>query len=338
MATTRRSPARRWTILPLAFLLGAGLGSCGAGQLDGQEGAVSDEPGEASAPAAVRVAVSVAPQGDLVRRLGGSLVETTVLVPAGSEPHAWEPSPRVVAGLADADLYFALGHPAFPFETRLIASLGPERRDSLPVVTLSGDSLGGFRSHAVGGRSGGRRLPEEDLAHGDGDGHAHPPGESDPHLWLSPRRVREAMVRLAEALVAVDPAHGQEIRGRLETLLGEIDQVDRRLAAAAAAVPERTFLTYHASWGAVAEDYGLEQVAVEHSGREPGPRQMAQVVDRARSKGLTLVLVERGVSRRSAETLAEEIDGRLVDIDPLGDDWMEIMDELIEAFEGSAAR
>jgi zinc transport system substrate-binding protein len=317
MATTRRFQAGPQRILILALLALAGVVAC-------QE--AGEGTAEAAATDAVRVVVSVAPQADLVRRLGGARVEVTVLVPAGSEPHAWEPSPRVVASLADADLYFAIGHPGFPFETRLMASLGAERREGLPVVTLSGDRVDGFRSAA------GRPLPAEDLAHGAGRA-----GVGDPHLWLSPRRVRGAMVRLADALVAADPTHEGEIRGRLESLLGEIDQVDRRVAAAADAVPGRTFLTYHAAWGSVAEEYGLEQVAVEHSGREPGPRQMARVVDRARSEGLTLVLVERGVSHRSAETLAEEIGGRLVEVDPLGDDWMEIMDQLIRAFEESAA-
>lgn len=314
--------------MTLTVLLGAGLGACGPGQLGGDARDAAAAPG-------VRVAVSVAPQADLVRRLGGAWVEVTVLVPPGAEPHAWEPSPRVVASLANADLYFALGHPAFPFESRLIASLGPERRDELPVVTLSGVGLGGFRSAVSSGRTAGRPLPGEDLRRGDGHDH-HSESVGDPHLWLSPRRVRDAMVRLADALEQADPAHAGEYRAHLAAFLEELEAVDRRLAAAADALPGRTFLTYHASWGVVAEDYRLEQVAVEHSGREPGPRRMVRVIDRARSEGLELVLVERGVSHRSAETLAEEIGGRLVEIDPLGEDWMEIMDELIEAFEGSA--
>jgi zinc transport system substrate-binding protein len=50
--------------------------------------------------AATRVFVSIAPQKYFVQKIGGDLVSVAVLVPAGADPHTYEPKPKQMAELS----------------------------------------------------------------------------------------------------------------------------------------------------------------------------------------------------------------------------------------------
>src|ERR1700710_2325524 len=64
----------------------------------------------------IRVAVSVPPQADFVRRIGGGHVQVEVMIPRGDSRVAYPLPPRQVAALSRARIYVAVGHPAFEFE------------------------------------------------------------------------------------------------------------------------------------------------------------------------------------------------------------------------------
>lgn len=294
--------ARRWRDLAALALLASPLAA--AALLAGCQRAAAP----ARQPGRLRVAVSVPPLAYLVDRIGGARVETVVLAPPGSDPHAWEPSPRQLATLERADLYVAVGHPAFPFEGRYLAAWR-EGNPGLRVVTLAAGSA----SLAAAGNT--------DGVHG------------DPHVWAAPYTVAAAAPRIAEALIAADPAHAEAYRQDLAALLADVAAVDARLHEALDGHRGRAFLAYHAAWGHLAEQYGLRQLAVEWNGREPGPRQMVAVIEQARAAGVGVVFAQRGESPQGARALAAELDAEVVELDPLAYDWVASMRATAEALE-----
>lgn len=292
-----RRPALLAVFLALATALG--LTACRGGG------------GRAGAGGKLVVAVSVPPQAFLVDRIGGEHVATTVLVPAGTEPHAYEPSPRQVAALEDARVYVKIGHPSFPFEKRFLDRLAAAN-PGLEVVDMS---------------AGIELLPAA------GDGHGIDPSATDPHVWLAPATMAAAAGNVAAALERVDPEHAADYRARLAGFLADVDRIDRRLRDALEGAAGRTFFVHHDAWAYLAGQYGLRQVAVETGGREPGPRRLVELVERARAEGVKVVFVQEGFSPRSAEVLAHEIGGRVVALDPLTYDWLASMERAAEAFE-----
>ena len=89
------------------------------------------------------------------------------------------------------------------------------------------------------------------------------------------------------------------------------------------ALPEdrRTFIVFHPSYGYLARDYGLNQVAVEMHGKEPKPRDLQKLVHEAKEHQVKTVFVQPQFSRRSAESLSREIQAKIVSIDPLAFDF-----------------
>ncbi|HEX6861185.1 MAG TPA: zinc ABC transporter substrate-binding protein [Thermoanaerobaculia bacterium] len=243
----------------------------------------------------IRVAVSVAPQAAIVQRIGGDRVAVDSLVAPGASDEDLSLSPRKAIALEHTDLYVKVGHPAFSIEARYIDPF-LERHPEIRVVDMSrGMDL----------------ITEDDHGHEGGD----------PHVWVAPQTVGVAARNIAAALSDLDPAHAPEYRANLERFLKDVDRLDREIRARLAPLENgrRAFLVYHPSWGYFARQYGLEQIAIEAEGKEPGAVRLIRVIEQARRERAQVVLVP--YPRESAQVLAEAIGGRIVTADPQSADW-----------------
>ena len=248
------------------------------------------------------VAVSVAPQREIVARLAGDAVEIVTLVPPGTDVETFAPAGQLIAARERAALGFRVGDAAFTLEARLVDPWLARRRH-LASVALA-DHVRGQPGSAPA---------------------AAPHG--DPHLWVSPRIVRGAAAELAVRLARLLPGEAAAIRSRAVGLDADIAGLQARLAARLGGRGGR-FLIDHPSLGHLARDYGLEQIAIEHEGKEPTPAQLARLVERARRDKFRIVLTQRNVARRGAEVLAREIGAELVEVDPLAPDWLANMERI----------
>lgn len=262
--------------------------------------------------AALEAVVSVSPLQTFVERVGGARVTASVLVQPGQSPATYDPTPQQLAGLEGADVLFRIG---VPFERSWIGRI-KSAMPGLTVVDLSeGLAL--------------RRL----------EGHAHddPPGEDDaepldPHIWTSPPLAVEITRRIAEALARLDPGSAGFYRGNAASFITELQRLDRDIRATLAGEPGRAFLVYHPAWGYFADTYGLRQVAIEAAGREPGPRQLARTIERARTAGVAVIFVQPQFSRANADAVARAIGARVVTADPLSPDYLDNMRRVARAF------
>ena len=136
-----------------------------------------------------------------------------------------------------------------------------------------------------------------------------------------------------EALVRLDP-EGREIYGRgYGDLVEDLQSLDRRIARILEPVKGEPFFVFHPSFGYFAEDYGLQQIAVETGGAEPSARQLARLIEEARERGVRVIFVQPQFSQKSAETIASEIGGAVVPIDPLARDYVENLGKMARAVE-----
>ena len=104
------------TFLALLLLALIAVG-CGSGV--GSEGAGGVAEGEA-----LRVVATTSIVADVVANVGDDLIDLTVLLPPGTDPHAFEPTPRDVAAIADAHVLFANGLGLEEFLKEMLASAG----------------------------------------------------------------------------------------------------------------------------------------------------------------------------------------------------------------------
>ncbi|WMW65650.1 metal ABC transporter solute-binding protein, Zn/Mn family [Nitratidesulfovibrio liaohensis] len=298
----------------------------------------------ASAAAAVQVAVSILPQKYFIQRIAGDLAEVTVMVPPGADPHTYEPKPSQMRGLADAKLYMTIG---VPFEQswldRIMAAGG---KDMTVVRPEKGIDLLPQDEHVLDeGHEGGQGAGHKDASaaapntsHDDHDGeaaeaHHHDHEGGDPHIWLSPALVKMMAGSIKAVLVKADPAHAAVYRANHEAFVRELDELDLHINGLFENVPEnrRRFMVFHPAWSYFAHNYNLREVAVEVEGREPGPVQLTRIVEFARKEKIEALFVQPQFSKRGAETIARNVGARLIEADPLAEDWAANIRRVAEA-------
>jgi zinc transport system substrate-binding protein len=283
----------------------------------------------ATAAAPLQVTVSIPPAAFFVERIGGAQVRVQAMVPPGVEEETYAPSPRQIADLLHSRLYVALGHPAFPLESRYLLPLlaaHPEVRlvsmsRGIPLIPMAGTAAAAPAAAQATGR-------------------AAAAGETDPHIWLAPGPVAIAARNIAGGLAAVDPGHRAAYEQGLEGFQRELRGLDaafRRAAAAASPRPLR-FLSYHPAWGYLARQYGFRQLVVEAGGRDPGAASLVALVAAARRDGVRLVLVPPGMPARTTQSLAAAIGGEVLEVDYLARDWLAMMRRLAAALEEAGRR
>ncbi|MBN2333077.1 MAG: zinc ABC transporter substrate-binding protein [Deltaproteobacteria bacterium] len=256
--------------------------------------------------APMRVVVSILPQKFFVEQLAGELVDVAVMVPPGADPHTYEPRPSQMEALADAHVYFTIG---IPFEKVWLPRLGQVNKNLQFVA-----SDRGIEKISVNGNAAAfDRQPVNKHQH----------LLPDPHIWLDPSLVKQLSRTMTETLCVLDADHQDVYRNNLaqwEERLTLLDEELRLLTAPMQSNPY--FLVFHPSWGYFARAYGLQQLAVERHGSEPGPRYLAQLVEQSRKLGIKAIFVQPQYRGNGAALLAGELGGRVIEVDPLAENWL----------------
>ncbi len=254
------------------------------------------------------VVTSVPPQAYIVKRIGGDRVNVQYIIPAGASPATYSPTPRQVVAISTCQIYFKVGHKNFLFERRHVNPLLQDNQD-ISVVNMCPDCI---------------QVPVTD-EHDDSihERHDHDLSSSDPHLWISFEYVQHSAEELCSVLVAIDQVNKNEYQKNCTILLNDIDVLKEKIANQYSSLDRPSFMVYHPVWGYFASEFGVEQIAIEHEGKEPSPADLVRLIQLARSRDIKTIVVQSGFSTKGAEVIANEIGAKILELDPLAYDWLE---------------
>jgi zinc transport system substrate-binding protein len=129
--------------------------------------------------------------------------------------------------------------------------------------------------------------------------------------------------QVLEALVALDQeAGGETYRANYEALIAEIDALFGRLREEFRPLAGRAVFVYHPSFGYFLDEFGLVQEAVESGGKEPTPRELEALIQRAKEERPLAIFVQAQFPVEAARTVADATGATLVSLDPLSPDWL----------------
>jgi zinc transport system substrate-binding protein len=262
----------------------------------------------------IKVFVSIQPQVDFVKRIGGEHVQVTVMVLPGRSPAVYEPSPRQMVELARARVYFRIG---VQFEDAFIPRIIGSSNNLMIVDTRHGIQLRKMASHP-GGKS----------EHSRGQTHNDDHGGFDPHLWLSPVLVKQQSKIIYDTLVRIDPKSAAEYTANYQSFIRDLDALDQRIRKTLAPFKGGKIFVFHPAYGYFADAYGLEQVAVEIEGRVPTGKALTKFIQMARHENAKVIFVQPQFSEKSAATIARAISGAVVPLDPLAGDYIGNMTDM----------
>ncbi len=342
----------------------------------------------------LNVIVTIPPQVEWTERVGGENVKLTVMVPAGADPHTYEPTPSQMRAVSQADVYFKIGS-GMEFEERWMDTLREQNSDMVVVDGSVGIELLDYdhrcddhelehliediehiihewedgdmtaesamkaieelihdpeehdgehvieeTDHIIHEWENGNMTAEEAMEAIEGLIHHredhHHEGD-DPHTWLSPKNAKIMVNNLLDALVELDSDNEEYYKDNAQGYLEELDTLHRAIKDALHPYHGRKFLIYHPSMGYFAHEYGIEQVGVEREGREPGISGLMAVIEQAKEDDIRVVFVSPQFDESNAQTIADEIDGEVIRLNPLGEAYLDnlgdISNKLVSAFQ-----
>ncbi|WP_406670987.1 zinc ABC transporter substrate-binding protein [Methanolobus sp. ZRKC4] len=277
------------------------------------------------------VAVSVLPQAEFVEKIAGDSVKVIVMVPPGADPHSYEPTPGQLRDLSNAKLYAMVGS-GITIEDNMIGKIADLNPEMVIIDCSEGITMSEMEAHAH------EDEDEHDVEdeHDAEDEHGEETG-MDPHIWTSPANVKLMVENIYGGLVELDPENEATYFENKNAYLAELDALDEQIKTTLSGKEGSSFIVYHPAWGYFADEYSLEQISVEIEGKEPSVQDMQRLIDTAKEKNIKVIFVQSGFSTTSAQTIANEIDGEVVEVDPLAKDYIGNLANVTAAFEKGLA-
>ena len=211
-----------------------------------------------------------------------------MLLPAGSESHSFEPSPKDMVNIQSADLFIYTGAEMEPWAGRVLDGLGGDG----PMV-LDGSQ--------------GIELMESEHDEGSGDGHQH---GLDPHFWLDMSLAQQFVNAIRDALIALDPEGEALYTQNAQDYCQALQDLDVAFMEAAQN-GQRKELIFGGrfAFGYFVRRYGLTYQAAYDScaaGAEPSVKVVAALIQEIQDKDIPVIYYEELADPKVARSIAEQ--------------------------------
>lgn len=238
--------------------------------------------------------------GDVLKQIGGDRITQTNLLPYGSDPHSFEPTPQDVARIVEADLIFING-------VELELNLEPIW-ESVNAQDKVVDISSGIELLDVDASSGNNVDTEHNDEH----------SSNDPHVWTDPNNVRGWVDNIVNQLVITDPQNATIYQSNSTTYKSKLIDLDAWIRNQVADIPppKRLLVTDHQIFGYFAEEYGFTQVGAiipaYSTLAEPSAQEIAKIEDAIRMLGVKAIFVGNTVNPALAKRIAEDTGTQLI--------------------------
>jgi zinc transport system substrate-binding protein len=155
--------------------------------------------------------------------------------------------------------------------------------------------------------------------------------DMDPHIWLGFEEVKIQAAHMRDVLSSIDPGGTEDYSRGFSEFSADIDRIRTETVEALSSIRGKMLFVYHPTFGYFADTFGLIQHAVEIGGNAPSPKQIERIIDEAREEEAAAIIVQPQFSQAGANRIAEAVGANVVSVNPLSDNWIEMMTELKNA-------
>ena len=252
------------------------------------------------------ITVSIAPYKYFVEKIAEDDFKINIMVPPGADPHIYEPFPDQISGLRKSEAYISNGY--LGFEDAWLGRFY-EINPTMKRLSLS-DGIEPLEHHSHEGKG---------------------VETADPHYWVSPDCAKTMAKNILNFFITLNPERREFYEANYLALDSVITSIDDEARQLFSTTNKSSFMIYHPNLGYLARHYNLEEISVEHEGKEPSPARLKYLIDRAKKENIKAIFVQKEYDIRNAKAIADEIGAEIVIIDPLSEDWEKATREIIGA-------
>jgi zinc transport system substrate-binding protein len=253
------------------------------------------------------ITVSIPPFKYFIKEIGGEDFDVNIMVPAGANPHIYEPVPEQIANLRKSVAYISDGY--LGFEMTWLDRFYETNR-GMKKLSL-GQNIDIIKP-----------IVHSDTEHVEG---------ADPHYWVSPKCALIMAMAVKKLLIELSPQNSGKYELNYSNLVKSINVIDEKAIELFSGYQNRSFMIFHPTLGYLARDYGLKEIAVENEGKEPNPSSLIELINLGKSENIRVIFVQREYDTKNARAIAAETGAVLETIDPLSEDWAASVQQIIDA-------
>lgn len=263
------------------------------------------------------VIVTLFPQYDMVRSIAQDKVDLEFLLPAGVEPHAYEPSPSTLIRINESDLFIYTSDNMETWITNLFGELNEEG----PIVVNS--SIGvEFITHEEDEHVGEEHTDESEL---------------DPHYWLDPLNAKIMVENITNGLVEMDPDNKDFYQSNAEKYLSDLDILNQEFVDLFDQVKLRKIIYGgHFAFGYLSHRFDI-QILSPYTGyspdAEPSVSSLTELIDVMEENNIEVIFYEELVDPKIARTISEQTGARIEVLHGAHNLSIEEMDEELTYFD-----
>ncbi|MEA4846485.1 MAG: metal ABC transporter substrate-binding protein [Clostridiaceae bacterium] len=237
------------------------------------------EAGKKPTGRSMKIYASFYPMYFLASEIAGDKAEVITMIPAGAEPHDWEPTPKMIIELQKADMLIYNGAGMETWIDNVLPNVD-EKRTKI-VDASEGIELLGSSGH----------------------------GTYDPHIWVSPVRFKQQAQTIYDALLEIDSGNSEYYEKNKQDLDSRLSKLDKDIRDASKSFKSNVIVVSHEAFGYFAKDFSLEQIAIRgiNPQEEPSPSKMAELARKCSENDVKYIFFEKLTSPKLSETLAKEV-------------------------------
>ena len=270
---------KRWAALLLGLVVVGSFSACG----DGNDQSNSQQESR------IKVSVTFDAMKEFVAAVGKDKVEISTIIPAGTEPHDFEPKAQDLAALSKAKVfvYSGLGMEGWAEEAIQAA-------DNAALVSVE----------ASKGADAIKNTEQEEIEE-------H--GQYDPHIWLSLKGAQLQVKNIKDGLVRADPSNKAYYEENCDNFVSRLESLYSEYTEKFQSVQKKSFVTGHAAFGYLCREFGLAQNSVEDTFAEgePTAQQLAELVEYCKENKVKTIFAEEMASPAVSQTLANEVGAKV---------------------------
>ncbi|QNN21366.1 zinc ABC transporter substrate-binding protein [Planctomycetales bacterium ZRK34] len=299
-----------WTKYVMIVAIGAVLAVAGCDR------EAQSPPGGASGGRPVVVA-TIWPVASLVQQIVGEAADVRCLVPPGITPHGFEPTGRDAEAMRRCVALVCVGMNFDGWADGSLRRFAGKDTPSLHLAELAGGDHDDHDEHA---QADDHTEHAEHAEHDDHDDHDHT--GPNPHVWVDPVLMHEAVIKLGEQLSKLIPDAAEDIYQNTQHLADELAAVDAAYRKELEPFKGRNIVTYHNAFDRMAERYGLHVAVTLTPIDAPGamtPKRMEQAIEAIDKYKLRVLFAEPQFPEDAASAVRAETGVQVMTLDPIGD-------------------
>ncbi len=227
--------------------------------------------------------------GDIASQVVGDLSTVEVLIPAGVDPHSFEPTPQDVARISNCDVLIINGG-------GMEAWLDPILQNT-PASALVITASQGIPFRVI-------QNTEDSTITSSSTG--------DPHFWMNPLNVKQYAYNIQDGLVSIKPEWQDTLARNTDLYINQLNELDAWIQNQVNTIPaaQRMLITNHEDLGYFADQYHFQIIGSIipsfTSGSSPSARDIASLEDRIISMGVKAIFIETGSNPQIAQQVAAD--------------------------------